>query len=111
MRKNEHQAGNERNRVRILMCLLCESEGCAIWRVSAFTRAGWLLRKPKGASGPFGNPDRGLLPLEPKESALFSGCRLVPRYGPCSVVCMRFFAFDCGFVYSIKHSEAHSNLQ
>jgi hypothetical protein len=38
----------------------------------AYSRVARLLRKPKRALGPFGNPDRGLSPLD------------------ASVVCMRF---------------------
>jgi|GEM_PF-3924925 hypothetical protein len=38
--------------------------------------------------------DRGLSPLDPKESALLCLYRLIPRYGPCSVVGMRFLYAD-----------------
>jgi len=62
-------------------------------REFAFARATRLLRKPKRASGPFGNPDRGLSPLDPKESALLYLYHVVPRYGLCSVVCMCSLAF------------------
>jgi len=34
--------------------------------------------------------NRGLSPLDPKESALLCRYHLIPRYGPCSVVGMRF---------------------
>jgi len=73
------------------MSFFYENVGCAIRRVSAFARATRLLRKPKGADcGPFGNPSWDLSPLDSKESALLCRYHLVPRYGPCSVVYMRF---------------------
>jgi hypothetical protein len=63
-------------------------------RECAFVRATRLLRKPKGAAvGPLKTSSRGLSPLDPKESALLYRYHLVPRYGPCSVVGMLFFAF------------------
>jgi hypothetical protein len=87
----------ERNVLRVLRCmfLLYKSVGCAIRRESAYSRRTRLLRKPKGpTAAPLETPSRGLSPLDPKESALSGGYRLIPRYGPCSVVCMRFLLAD-----------------
>jgi len=78
-----------------MMCLLCESVGCAIRRVWVYSRGDRLLRKPKGPGrGPLETPTGVYRPWTPKGSALWCLCRLVPRYDPCSVVCMRFLPTD-----------------
>jgi|HigsolmetaAR202D_1030399.scaffolds.fasta_scaffold12137_2 hypothetical protein len=71
--ENRNQVDKERNVLRVLrcMCLLYESVGCAIRRVSAYSRAGALLRKPTGAAvGPFGNPQPGLIAPGPPRNPL-----------------------------------------